>query len=129
MTETFLHAPFDDADVLARILGEAPPSRPAALADHVLRSDPDAVRVAPVVSDGGRVAGRVVDLTEAQVERLDFAMAALGAVPAAVDGRGGRAAGRGAGLPVRGGGRRPRRGPRSGPAEAPGAARRDARRR
>jgi nudix-type nucleoside diphosphatase (YffH/AdpP family) len=85
LTETFLHAPFDGADVLTRILGEAPPSRPAALVDHVLRSDLDAVRVAPAVSDGGRVAGLVADLTDAQVERLDFVFAALGAVPAAVE--------------------------------------------
>jgi nudix-type nucleoside diphosphatase (YffH/AdpP family) len=86
LTETFLHPPFDEPLLLARVLaGEpAPDLRSATLPGHACRSDHAGVRVALVPEAGSRVAGRLVALTEAGRARLDFAMAALGAAPAAV---------------------------------------------
>lgn len=86
MTTLFLHPPFDKPDVLAAILPEAClGSRPATLADHALASD-DGVRIALVPRPGAAVAGLLVEPSADERARLDFAMAALGAVPMPVAG-------------------------------------------
>jgi nudix-type nucleoside diphosphatase (YffH/AdpP family) len=91
LSAIFLHAPFDDPMVLARIVGAVPePGAEATLAGHALRSDEHGLRVALAPGDGS-VPGRLVRLDADGRERLDFAMAALGAEPVALRVRAGGA--------------------------------------
>jgi nudix-type nucleoside diphosphatase (YffH/AdpP family) len=81
----FLHAPFAETDLLARILGGPLPAvRPATLGGHVLRSDPSGLRVAPVASQGGSVPGALIETSPGSRARVGFLMAALGARAAPV---------------------------------------------
>ncbi len=85
MTEIFLHPPFAEADLLARILdaGTPPAGRPATLTGHALWRAADGLRVAPVPAEGASVAGRLLPASGTALARLDFAMAAFGACRAA----------------------------------------------
>jgi nudix-type nucleoside diphosphatase (YffH/AdpP family) len=86
LRDLFLPPPFDAPDTLAPILGDAalPPTRPATLAGHGLRRDPDSVPVALAAAAGERVDGLLLAVDTAAGARLDFAMAALGAAPVPV---------------------------------------------
>ena len=93
MTDIFLHPPFDEPALLAGILGAAPgAARPAVLDGHALRRDDAGVRIALVREDGGRVAGHLLAVPDAERARLDFAMAALGAARVATTARAGGSA-------------------------------------
>ncbi len=95
MTEIFLHPPFDEPGLIAGILGAVPGARrPAVLDGHAIHGDDAGVRVTLVREDGGRVAGHLLAVPDAERARLDFAMAALGAAreAAAVRAGGGRVA-------------------------------------
>lgn len=84
MTTLFLHPPFDAPDVLAAILpGGVPPMRPSTLPNHALAGD-GGVRIAPVATPGAEIAGHLADLSDAERDRVDFAMAAIGATPVPV---------------------------------------------
>lgn len=84
MPAIFLPAPFDDPAVLAAIAG-APPElgAEATLAGHRLRAEPQGLRVGLAEAEG-RVAGRLLAVDAGTRARFDFAMAVLGAEPAAV---------------------------------------------
>lgn len=90
MDEIFLPPPFDASDMLGRILGPeaearaAPAGRAAALPGHSLVSDADGIRIGLVETPGASVAGRLLASGMLARARLDFAMAAFGAAPAAV---------------------------------------------
>jgi ADP-ribose diphosphatase len=88
LSDIFLPSPFDDPEILGRILGEPglPDGRPATLDDHALASDEHGLRVALVPEAGAAVAGGLFPASAGARARLDFAMAALGAarVPVAV---------------------------------------------
>lgn len=87
MSDLFLHPPFDDPAVRALVTGPEPLTGvPATLADHRVRADGHAVRVALVAAPGESVAGVVVRPGPAARERLDFALAAMGAEPVEVGG-------------------------------------------
>lgn len=86
MTTVFLHPPFDAPDVLEAILPDGiGDSQAASIPDHALATD-GGVRIALVSSPGSRAAGRFTELDTDALERLDFAMAAIGACAAPVDG-------------------------------------------
>jgi len=87
----FLYPPFDAPSIFGRIAAGAPePGTAAVLDGHAVRGDEHGLRVA-LVAGGGPVAGRLVRLEPEARARLDFAMAALGAEPAAVTARDGDA--------------------------------------
>ena len=86
LSDLFLPPPFDAADTLGPILGGGalPPTRPATLAGHGLRRHPGGVRVALAAAAGESVTGLLLTAAGDARARLDFAMAALGAVPVPV---------------------------------------------
>ena len=86
MSDLFLPPPFDSADVLRAILGgeRLPEGRAATLPAHGLRRDPGGVAVALAATDGETTPGRLLAASGAARDRLDFAMAALGAAPVEV---------------------------------------------
>lgn len=86
LSELFLPPPFDAAETLGPILGDAvlPATRPATVADHALRRDPHGVAVALAAAPGERAGGRLLAVDGEARARLDFAMASLGAAPVPV---------------------------------------------
>lgn len=85
MTTIFLPPPFDGPDVLGAILPEGPGAgRRAKLPSYEIAGD-GGLRIALVPATGAETDGLLVDPTEAQRQRLDFAMASLdvAAVPVA----------------------------------------------
>lgn len=87
MTDVFLHPPFDDPRLLARILGpgHATPSRPAELHGHALRKDAAGLRFALVADpEASPVEGVLVSPEPGMRARIDHLMTALGAAPVPV---------------------------------------------
>jgi nudix-type nucleoside diphosphatase (YffH/AdpP family) len=82
LSALFLHPPFNDPALLARILDPVPPLSPAALPDHALAGDAYGLRVAPVPAPGNRIEGHLATPGPEARARLDFVFAALGAAPA-----------------------------------------------
>lgn len=87
MRDLFLVPPFDAPDVLAAIFGDAPPSPsgPARLSGYGVRRDAGGVRVGLVAEPGEAAAGVLVPVDGEGAARLDFAMAAFGALRRSVE--------------------------------------------
>jgi nudix-type nucleoside diphosphatase (YffH/AdpP family) len=79
MTETFLHDPFGEPELLAAILGPGalPAVRQAALPDHAPGADADGLRLALVPVAGATAPGVRLALSDAALDRVDFVMAAM----------------------------------------------------
>lgn len=80
MTDLFLHAPFDAPDLLACILGELPRSHQSTLPGFAPRTDARGLRIALAPVAAETAPGSRVALDAGARDRIDFAMAAFGAV-------------------------------------------------
>lgn len=86
MTTVFLHPPFDAPDVLGSVLADGIGNSLAATIRGYAPVSDGGVRVALTPRRGAETVGRFAELDTAARERLDFAMAAIGAFAAPVDG-------------------------------------------